>query len=132
MTGVENILGTYLHVRDDGCTQAVAVDASFWSDVAEGRHPQLDEGRLMSAFTFSAPWPTWERHPAGEELVILLSGSATVVLELDDGERSVELRRPGDFVLVPPGTWHTAKTAVTTTMLFLTPGAGTEHRPADA
>jgi len=30
---------------------------------------------------------------------------------------------------VPQGAWHTAKTHVPTTMLFLTPGKDTEHRP---
>jgi mannose-6-phosphate isomerase-like protein (cupin superfamily) len=132
MASVENILGTYLHVRDGGSTQAIPVDETFWGDVAGGKLPELDKGRLMSAFTFSEPWPTWERHPAGEELVMLLSGAATVVLELGDGERAIELRSPGEFVLVPSNTWHTARTTVATTMLFLTPGAGTEHRPAEA
>jgi hypothetical protein len=33
-----------------------------------------------------------------------------------------------DHVLVPPNTWHTVRTEVATTMLFLTPGADTEHR----
>ena len=132
MTRAENILGTYVHVTDDGRAGAIPVGESFWSDLATGKLAQLDQGRLMSAFTFDAAWSTWERHPAGEELVMLLAGSAVVLLEADDGERSVELRVPGDFVLVPANTWHTAKTDVETTMLFLTPGAGTEHRPVSA
>ena len=86
----------------------------------------------MTAFTFSESWATWERHPAGAELVMLLSGAATVVLEEQDQERTVELDQPGAYVLVPPNVWHTARTTVPTTMLFLTPGAGTEHRPVAA
>lgn len=132
MATAEHILSTYLHVRDGGRIDAVPVAESFWSDVAEGHLPQSDHGRLISAFTFGEPWATWERHPAGEELVMLLSGSATVILEQDGGERVVELGAPGDYVLVPPNTWHTARTAVATTMLLLTPGAGTEHRPVGA
>ena len=62
-------------------------------------------------------------------LVMLLSGEATVVLEEGVGEHAVHLTTPGSFVLVPPNVWHTARTSVPTTMLFLTPGAGTEHRP---
>lgn len=84
----------------------------------------------MSAFTFSEPWSSWERHPAGEELVMLISGAATMLLEERDGRREVHLGKPGEFVLVPPNVWHTARPAMPTTMLFLTPGAGTEHRPA--
>jgi hypothetical protein len=29
---------------------------------------------LVATFAFDADWPTWERHPAGDELVCLLSG----------------------------------------------------------
>ena len=123
------ILRTYLHVRDDGKTEAVPASESFWQELASGKYPQLDQGRLMSAFTFSEPWTMWERHPAGEELVMLLSGVATVILEESGQQRAMRLSEPGAYVLVPRNVWHTAKTAVPTTMLFLTPGAGTEHRP---
>jgi quercetin dioxygenase-like cupin family protein len=43
----------------------------------------------------------------------------------------VHLAKPGSYVLVPTNTWHTARTDVATTMLFLTPGLGTEHRPVE-
>ena len=129
MSAAEDILQTYLHFRDDGRADPVRISESFWSELSTGKLPQLDRGRLMTAFAFSEPWSTWERHPAGEELVMLLSGAATVVLDDSGGERSVELTSPGSYVLVPPNVWHTARTSVPTTMLFLTPGAGTEHRP---
>ena len=129
MMNAKQILSTYVHVRDDGRSDAVPVSDSFWADLAGGKHAELSQGRLMTAFTFSQPWPTWERHPAGEELVMLLSGQATLTLQLADKEEDVVLDTPGAYVLVPPDTWHTAKTKVATTLLFLTPGAGTEHRP---
>ena len=125
---MDDILGTYLHFRDDGRADAIPVSEAFWQKLGAGGYPQLEQGRLMSAFSFAEPWSSWERHPAGEELVLLLSGSATFVLEEDGAEREVLLSAPGEFVLVPPNTWHTARTSVPTTMLFLTPGAGTEHR----
>lgn len=128
----KNILGTYLHVQDGGRTDAIPESESFWEALAGGGYPQLAQGRLMSAFTFSEPWSTWERHPAGEELVMLLSGAATVVLEEVGRERAVALDEPGAYVLVPRNIWHTARTSVPTTLLFLTPGAGTEHRPVGA
>ena len=132
MTNASQILSTYLHVRDGGSLDLVPAPDTFWSDLAEGKLPELDQGRLMSAFTFDEPWSSWERHPAGEELVMLLSGSATLVLEEPGGERAVALSAPGDYVLVPRNTWHTARSTVAATMLFLTPGAGTEHRPVGA
>lgn len=124
-----DILDTYLHFGDDGRAEPLPVSPTFWDDIAAGRSPRLEQGRLMSAFTFSEPWPTWERHPAGEELVMLLSGDATVVLDGPDGQVATRLERPGSYVLVPQGVWHTARASVPTTLLFLTPGAGTEHRP---
>lgn len=126
----KQILSTYLHFRDGGRADAIPVSESFWSELAAGKFPQLDQGRLMSAFTFSEPWSMWERHPAGEELVMLLAGSATLVLEESGEEHTIQLSDPGSFVLVPQDVWHTARTRVPTTMLFLTPGAGTQHRPA--
>jgi mannose-6-phosphate isomerase-like protein (cupin superfamily) len=125
----ENILHTYLHVQDGGKTKQVAVSEQFWGDLVSGTRPELDQGRLMSAFSFSTDWPSWERHPAGEELVMLLSGSAMLLLEEADGERELLLDTVGSYILVPQGVWHTARTTQPTTLLFLTPGAGTEHRP---
>ena len=125
----EEILHSYLHVQDGGKTEQIAVTEQFWSDVVNGARPELDQGRLMSAFSFSANWPSWERHPAGEELVMLLSGSAMLLLEEASGERALLLDTVGSYVLVPQGVWHTARTTQPTTLLFLTPGAGTERRP---
>ena len=128
-TRPEDIQQTYLHVQDGGATVPLPVSATFWQELGSGAYPQLEQGRLMSAYTFAEPWAMWERHLAGEELVMLLSGAATLVLEESQGEREVHLATVGSYVLVPRGVWHTARTTVPTTMLFLTPGAGTEHRP---
>ncbi len=86
---------------------------------------------LMSSFSFDSDWSTWERHPAGDEIVILLSGEATLLLELPDGNQKITLKKPGSYVIVPTNIWHTAQTTTPTQMLFLTPGAGTENRAID-
>lgn len=126
---MSDIRSIFLHVRDGDRTDAIPVTETFWQELAGGAYPQLEQGRLMSAFTFAEPWPVWERHPAGEEVVMLLSGRAELLLEEAGGARSLVLDTAGAFVLVPRGVWHTARTTVATTLLFLTPGAGTEHRP---
>ena len=105
-------------------------DNAFWAALASGSRTDMDDGRLVCQFQFDADWGNWERHPAGEEMVFLISGAADFVLEVDGSEQAHTLRAPGDFVLVPPGVWHTARTATPTTILLVTPGAGTEHRPA--
>lgn len=97
-------------------------------------HERLDAGFdgfrghvLVSEFGFSEPWPTWERHPAGDETVILLSGDATLTLRAPEGDQRVRLASPGDYVIVPRNTWHTAYPHVPTRMIFITPGERTEN-----
>ena len=83
---------------------------------------------LISCYEFSTDWPTWEIHPNGDEIVILLSGSVTFILQLGDREKSVFLDTMGSYVIVPKNVWHTAKINVTTKMLFITPGEGTQNK----
>jgi mannose-6-phosphate isomerase-like protein (cupin superfamily) len=80
---------------------------------------------LIALFEFQQDWPSWEIHPNGDEVVVLLAGSATFVLRLEDGKREIVLRGPGDSVIVPRGVWHTARIDTPTRMLFITPGEGT-------
>jgi mannose-6-phosphate isomerase-like protein (cupin superfamily) len=89
--------------------------------------------QLICCYQFDQSWPSWERHPAGDETVILLSGRVTVVLQQDNigqsDEQLVLLEKPGDFVIVPKNTWHSARTEVNSKLLFITPGEGTQHKP---
>ena len=86
------------------------------------------EGRLVSLFSFSESWTSWERHPAGDEAVICTAGEITLVQELPDGPRKTTLRA-GEYAINPRGVWHTADVADHATALFITAGVGTEHRP---
>ena len=80
---------------------------------------------LISRFSFTEPWPTWEMHPKGDEFVYLLEGDTDLVLRKDGQERTVRIHKPGDYVVVPQGAWHTARPHAPTSMLFVTPGEGT-------
>jgi hypothetical protein len=51
-----------------------------------------DEGRLVMVGTGDSSWTTWESHPAGEELVVVLAGRMTLIQEIDGVERRVDLR----------------------------------------
>jgi mannose-6-phosphate isomerase-like protein (cupin superfamily) len=86
------------------------------------------EGRLVCVMPQEATWDSWERHPAGEEVVILLSGRVDLIQEIDGEERVVPLG-PGQAVVNPPGVWHTAVVHEPGQALFITPGRGTEMRP---
>ena len=83
---------------------------------------------LISMYEFEDSWPTWEIHPHGDELVLLLSGEATMVLKTSNGEQSLALQAPGSYVIVPKNTWHTARVNQNCSLLFVTPGEGTENK----
>lgn len=86
------------------------------------------EGRLVSMYTFSEPWTSWEVHPKGAEVVVCTAGQLTLVQEIDGEERRTTLR-PGEYAINPPGVWHTADVEDAATAIFITAGEGTEHRP---
>lgn len=96
-----------------------------------GRRTTADgtEGRLVSLYSFSAPWDAWERHPAGDEVVVCVSGEIRLVQEVDGGEPHVVTLQAGEYAINPPGVWHTADVVDQATCLFITAGFGTEHRP---
>lgn len=100
------------------------------SDIYQRLDEQYDQFRshtLISAHQFTEDWSTWEKHPAGDEMVVLITGHAELILRKASGDESVELKEPGSFVLVPRDTWHTARVSEPTSMLFITPGEGTEN-----
>jgi len=85
------------------------------------------EGRLVSLHTFTESWDSWEMHPVGEELVVVVAGLLTLHQELPGGVETVGLR-PGQAVVNPAGVWHTADVATEATAVFVTAGAGTQVR----
>lgn len=122
-----NLKDTYLRLKPDASIEKLTVDESFWKRISTGELGDFRNEYLVTVSTSDADWPFWERHPNGDEIVCLISGRITFVLE---GAGETELSAPGDFAFVPKGTWHTAHVAETATMLFITAGEGTEHRTA--
>lgn len=87
-----------------------------------------DEGRLVMIGREASTWTSWERHPAGDELVVAVSGHQTLIQEVDGEQRRIELQA-GQAVINPRGVWHIADVHEPGSDLFITPGRGTEHRP---
>lgn len=103
--------------------------AEFWDALMAGKRPDVEAGWLVSSATSEGAWPHWEMHPEGEEIVMLLAGAATLFLEHDGVERPHLLERVGQLVVIPRGTWHRLDSEQTVTLLFVTAGKGTQHRP---
>jgi mannose-6-phosphate isomerase-like protein (cupin superfamily) len=123
-----NLASTFVVLKPDQRAALVQNSPGVFEELGR-RFSGFKDHVLVATFTFDADWTTWERHPAGDEIVCLLSGRATLVLDRDGRHDTIELLEPGEFVVVPQGTWHTARTRVPTNMLFVTPGEGTENKP---
>ena len=86
------------------------------------------EGRLVSMHRFTESWPSWEMHPLGDEVVLCTAGQMTLIQEFPDGSTAIVTLGAGEYVINPPGVWHTADNDGEATALFITAGFGTEHR----
>lgn len=62
----------------------------------------------------------WEQHPAGDEIVMALSGSTTVVLLRSGVEEKLSLS-DGDLVVVPQGVWHRFEDSQNLKVFTITP-----------
>jgi mannose-6-phosphate isomerase-like protein (cupin superfamily) len=114
-------------------SRASAVDGFAWDPEALGAYSAAvaqdgGDGRLVMVFEDDRSWDVWERHPAGEEVVICLAGRMTVFYETDTEDVRIELG-PYEAMINPAGAWHTADIDQPVRFLTITPGLGTEHRP---
>ncbi len=112
---------------------ATAVEGFGWDPEALGAYEERfasdgDEGRLVVMFEMTASWDSWEQHPAGDEVVLVLSGRHRLIQEVEGEERPTEVGA-GGYVINGPGVWHTADVLEPGRALFITPGRGTTHRP---
>jgi mannose-6-phosphate isomerase-like protein (cupin superfamily) len=132
-----DLLKNYLLLEPDGAAVLLPGGGDFWSQLMSGnatdpgilRLMGSEHGRLLSALVMSADWTNWEMHPAGDEILFMLEGKATFLLDLSDGSREVALNA-GRLLVIPRGVWHTAKVSEPARLLAITAGQGTQHRPA--
>jgi mannose-6-phosphate isomerase-like protein (cupin superfamily) len=117
---------TYLHLGTGPEVTMLPATDEFWATLDD--RAELHRGRLVTGFVHDADWTVWERHPVGDELIVVTSGS--VRFHLDDGEsvRELTVAAP-EYLVVPAGMWHTADALGPARMLVVTWGEGTDHRP---
>jgi mannose-6-phosphate isomerase-like protein (cupin superfamily) len=132
-----DLLKNYFLLEPDGTAIVLPGGGEFWGQLMSGnasdpgirRLMASEHGRLLTVLTMNADWTNWEMHPVGDELLFMLDGSATFLLDLPDGVREVELN-VGRLLVIPRGVWHTAKMSGPARLLAITPGLGTQHKPA--
>lgn len=69
----------------------------------------------------------WERHTAGDEIVMVIDGMTTIFF-LEGAMEHPQMLRAGELVVVPKGTWHRFETPDGVKVLSVTPQP-TEHTP---
>ena len=115
-----------------GATAAVQPEFTgdmAWYEAYGARHgDDGNEGRLVSFHSFRESWDSWEMHPEGDEVVLCLSGAMTLHQEMRDGTTATVTISAGEYVINPPGCWHTADIEGEARALFITAGLGTQHR----
>ena len=119
---------TYVYLTPGGAAERLAGGERFWS-LPEPELDRFGSGWLITEFECASDWSNWEMHPEADEFVYLLSGAAVLLLEQPAGLREVPLAGRA-AVVVPKGTWHTAKVSQPSRMLFVTMSHGTQHREA--
>lgn len=115
---------TYLSLDGQGRLNRHPAEG-FWEGVDD--NPDL-LSTLVSAYVSETDWPNWEMHPGGDEVLILIEGRMTMVLDEPGGERRIEMS-PGATCIVPKGVWHRAIVPEASRFIGITYGAGTTHRP---
>jgi len=125
----------HVFLEDGGAALPVAVTPTFWRELITGENRshgvrQIAEstGWLVCALPKKEDDRGWEMHPAGDEILYMMSGAVDVVLEYDNVKRLIPLHE-GTACVVPRGTWHRTITRAPGDMLAITYGKGTQHRP---
>jgi mannose-6-phosphate isomerase-like protein (cupin superfamily) len=126
-----DLISTYVHLEDGPTAEPVDVNDDFWATI--DKRTELHGGRLVTLFHIESTdeWLNWEMHPAGDEVVCLLSGAIDVVLQDDKCQQRLELRDRATCI-IPRGVWHRAIVHTPSDLLFITRGAGTQHKPIEA
>lgn len=121
MTDALDLLDTAIQLRDGGSAEPGArrglAAPGLWTVAAI----RADSDQAVHA-------DVWERHPAGDEVLCVLSGAITVSLrDHGDGTEPVVTLRSGQAVVVPTGCWHRLTVSEPADLLALTPRADTQH-----
>jgi mannose-6-phosphate isomerase-like protein (cupin superfamily) len=103
---------TYLEERRPEMAFTGGAEAAF-AEVAPIRDGAIYVGHYSGS-------SEWERHSAGDELVLVLEGTTTVVLRMPAAEQRIDLSAQ-ELVVVPAGVWHCFVNARNLKVLTVTP-----------
>lgn len=98
---------TYTLLHSTGDVEKIQGGNKFWQapKALKNRAGQL---WLLSEHHYNLDWDDWKKHPAGDEIIYLLSGSMDVVIHADTKPTTIQLRTNG-VITIPRGVWYTIK-----------------------
>lgn len=118
-----------IYLTEDGSLRSYAKTAEFLRSA--GENPEFAGGRVLAFFDVRTPqdvhYPMWEMHPAGDELLILASGSVTAEYR-DASTTATAALRPRSAIVIPAGTWHRLIVHEASALIAITPRRGTMHK----
>ncbi len=124
-----DISRTFVRLDADGGASSFGVTREVWS--AGGAASTYD--RVMGTFAFETDEDLHrdqaEMHPAGDEVLVVLEGAITVVLEHESGPEPVHIDA-GQAAVVPQGLFHHLEVRTPGRLLFVNSRRDMQHRPA--
>ena len=113
--------GAAVHVHPSG-------NASVLQGDFKAQLPGLPEGHLLGVFQIASPddlhSDIWEMHPAGDEVLLMLTGELGV--EYCAGScRGTAALESGRGVVMPKGVWHRLLVRQPGLLMVLSPSQGT-------
>ena len=115
----------YIHLHTDAEVHLEPVTPEFWPQIDQ--RADLQTGRLITSHPTEHDWETWEMHPAGDEVIVMMTGSSRFVLDNGDQVTEHVVSAP-HYLIVPTGVWHTMDVLEPGQILVITWGEGTENR----
>ena len=114
--------GAAVHIRPSG-------NASLLQGNVKAQLRGLPEGHLLGVFQIASPddlhSDIWEMHPAGDEVLLMLTGALGV--EYSDGFcRGTSALESGRGVVMPKGVWHRLLLREPGLLMVLSPSQGTK------
>jgi len=115
--------GAGVHIPPSGNASLLQADA------IKSQLRRLPEGHLLAVFQIASPddlhSDIWEMHPAGDEVLLMLTGELDV--EYSDGScRATSTLESGRGVVMPKGVWHRLLLREPGLLMALSPSHGTQ------
>ncbi len=127
-----NLSKTPIHISTQVDRQFEVLENFSFDETSFGQYiadhcTETDPGCMVMFETSPQDWTSWERHPKGDELVIVFSGQGTFYQQSADGVVEIPFA-PGDTMLNRKGVWHTADIEIPLIALYITTCPETDHK----